>query len=109
MVPQHRPEDAAARADALCIQLDWFPGDGATRTSSMQVDWVKQYALDTGRQPAEPKTDQPDTNQHSGYKTAAATSADPAWRWVRRPAATSGTAGAPSGTPVAAVGGGPGR
>jgi hypothetical protein len=32
----------------LCIQLDWFPGDGATRTSSMQVDWVKQYALDGG-------------------------------------------------------------
>ncbi|MBW0105662.1 glycoside hydrolase family 16 protein [Pseudonocardia sp. KRD291] len=30
----------------LCIQLDWFPkGDGATE-STMQVDWVKQYAID---------------------------------------------------------------
>jgi hypothetical protein len=31
----------------LCIQLDWFPksGRGEVQTSTMQVDWVKQYAL----------------------------------------------------------------
>ncbi|MBA2309612.1 MAG: glycoside hydrolase family 16 protein [Pseudonocardiales bacterium] len=30
----------------LTIQLDWFPeGDGQVKTSSMQVDWVKQYPL----------------------------------------------------------------
>jgi licheninase len=31
----------------LCIQLDWFPGDrrGAVKRSTMQVAWVKQYAL----------------------------------------------------------------
>jgi licheninase len=31
----------------LCIQLDWFPneGRGAVQESTMQVDWVKQYAL----------------------------------------------------------------
>ena len=31
----------------LCIQLDWFPkeADGAVKTSTMQVDWVKQYTL----------------------------------------------------------------
>ncbi|HEX5812253.1 MAG TPA: glycoside hydrolase family 16 protein [Pseudonocardia sp.] len=31
----------------LCIQLDWFPRSarGQVKTSTMQVDWVKQYAL----------------------------------------------------------------
>ena len=31
----------------LCIQLDWFPKEarGPVKTSTMQVDWVKQYAL----------------------------------------------------------------
>ena len=31
----------------LCIQLDWFPKEtrGPVTTSSMQVDWVKLYAL----------------------------------------------------------------
>jgi licheninase len=31
----------------LCIQLDWFPKEarGPVTTSTMQVDWVKQYAL----------------------------------------------------------------
>jgi hypothetical protein len=77
----------------LCIQLDWFPGDGATRTSTMQVDWVKQYALDTGHQPSGNRKD-----QQSGYKTAALTTATaPGWHWIRHPAATSGSAGAPSG------------
>ncbi len=38
----------------LCIQLDWFPRSarGTVKTSTMQVDWVKQYALspaETGR------------------------------------------------------------
>jgi beta-glucanase (GH16 family) len=47
----------------LCIQLDWFPGDGASRTSSMQVDWVKQYSLDG-----------------SGADRAETAS----WRWARR-------------------------
>ena len=30
----------------LCIQLDWFPKGGGVKESTMQVDWVKQYALD---------------------------------------------------------------
>jgi hypothetical protein len=31
----------------LCIQLDWFPDEsgGEVQTSTMEVDWVKQYAL----------------------------------------------------------------
>jgi beta-glucanase (GH16 family) len=31
----------------LCIQLDWFPHDGRGKVtpSTMQVDWVKEYAL----------------------------------------------------------------
>jgi hypothetical protein len=28
----------------LCIQLDWFPKVGAVRQSTMQVDWVREYA-----------------------------------------------------------------
>lgn len=32
----------------LCVQLDWFPRDGSPRESTMQVDWVRQYALDGG-------------------------------------------------------------
>ena len=33
----------------LCIQLDWFPGSGrgSVQPSTMQVDWVRQYALDS--------------------------------------------------------------
>ena len=30
----------------LCIQLDWFPKGGDVQESTMQVDWVKQYAAD---------------------------------------------------------------
>ncbi|MHA6780087.1 family 16 glycosylhydrolase [Pseudonocardia saturnea] len=31
----------------LCIQLDWFPeGPGPVQQSTMEVDWVRQYALD---------------------------------------------------------------
>ena len=30
----------------LCIQLDWFPKGGSVQESTMQVDWVRQYALD---------------------------------------------------------------
>ena len=30
----------------LCIQLDWFPDGGTPRETVMEVDWVKQYALD---------------------------------------------------------------
>ena len=42
-----RTEIFPPRPMHLCIQLDWFPGDGddPVRTSTMQVDWVKQYAL----------------------------------------------------------------
>ena len=37
----------------LCIQLDWFPdGAGEVQESTMEVDWVRQYALD-------PEADQP--------------------------------------------------
>jgi beta-glucanase (GH16 family) len=34
----------------LCVQLDWFPEDGAgeVQESYMHVDWVKQYPLDPG-------------------------------------------------------------
>jgi hypothetical protein len=30
----------------LCIQLDWFPEGDTPKESTMQVDWVRQYALD---------------------------------------------------------------
>jgi licheninase len=35
------------RAMHLCVQLDWFPEDGAgeVQESQMHVDWVKQYLL----------------------------------------------------------------
>jgi len=30
----------------LCIQLDWFPKDGAAVTTShMYVDWVRRYPI----------------------------------------------------------------
>ncbi|MEJ3656995.1 glycoside hydrolase family 16 protein [Actinomycetes bacterium KLBMP 9759] len=53
----------------LCVQLDWFPEDGAAavKESTMQVDWVREYPLDTG-QAAEPggtrtpKTESADTD-----------------------------------------------
>jgi Glycosyl hydrolases family 16 len=32
----------------LCIQLDWFPKGGSVQRSTMQVDWVREYALDGG-------------------------------------------------------------
>jgi hypothetical protein len=92
----------------LCIQLDWFPGDGSTRTSTMQVDWVKQYALDgsgkTGGEQEDgagekPSSDHRADQQGSGYTTAALTvpSVD-GWRWVRRAgAATSGSGASPNG------------
>jgi beta-glucanase (GH16 family) len=31
----------------LCIQLDWFPEGSKPRESSMHVDWVRQYSLDS--------------------------------------------------------------
>ncbi len=36
----------------LCVQLDWFPGNGkgGVKPSSMEVDWVRQYALPEGDQ-----------------------------------------------------------
>jgi Glycosyl hydrolases family 16 len=38
----------------LCIQLDWFPnGAGNPKPSTMEVDWVRQYAHD-GSGPAKP-------------------------------------------------------
>jgi licheninase len=43
------------RAMHLCIQLDWFPGDGdgEVQESTMHVDWVKRYGLDAGEEPDE--------------------------------------------------------
>jgi hypothetical protein len=43
----------------LCIQLDWFPKSGRSevQTSTMQVDWVKQYALTPGA--ADPGAEDP--------------------------------------------------
>ncbi|MCX6462132.1 MAG: family 16 glycosylhydrolase [Pseudonocardiales bacterium] len=36
----------------LCVQLDWFPeGTGTVRESRMDVDWVRQYALDGAAEP----------------------------------------------------------
>ncbi|WP_224403684.1 glycoside hydrolase family 16 protein [Pseudonocardia sp. ICBG1034] len=32
----------------LCIQLDWFPKGGSGKETQMQVDWVRQYTLDSG-------------------------------------------------------------
>ncbi|MFG1637274.1 glycoside hydrolase family 16 protein [Pseudonocardia alni] len=32
----------------LCIQLDWFPKGGSGEETQMQVDWVRQYTLDSG-------------------------------------------------------------
>jgi hypothetical protein len=37
----------------LCIQLDWFPGNGRSgdvKPSEMQVDWVRQYPLPESEQ-----------------------------------------------------------
>lgn len=48
--PWFRTTDAATFPPGpmhLCVQLDWFPsGDGPVRESSMQVDWVREYAPD---------------------------------------------------------------
>jgi licheninase len=42
-----RTEIFPPRPMHLCIQLDWFPDEsgGEVQTSTMEVDWVKQYAL----------------------------------------------------------------
>ena len=42
-----RTEIFPPRPMHLCVQLDWFPedGDDPVKTSTMHVDWVKQYAL----------------------------------------------------------------
>jgi licheninase len=42
-----RTEIFPPRPMHLCIQLDWFPDEeaGPVQTSTMEVDWVKQYAL----------------------------------------------------------------
>ncbi|MEQ3554568.1 family 16 glycosylhydrolase [Pseudonocardia nematodicida] len=31
----------------LCIQLDWFPSGDSVQESRMEVDWVRQYTLDS--------------------------------------------------------------
>jgi Glycosyl hydrolases family 16 len=33
----------------LCVQLDWFPKGGPTTKSTMQVDWVREYATSVDR------------------------------------------------------------
>ena len=47
----------------LCVQLDWFPtgAEGEVQESSMQVDWVRQYAVDpASSEPADvPPAEQP--------------------------------------------------
>ncbi|MDT7581239.1 MAG: hypothetical protein QOK35_2503 [Pseudonocardiales bacterium] len=46
----YRVTDAAVQPPGpmhLCIQLDWFPEGGAVRRSTMQVDRVREYAVDT--------------------------------------------------------------
>jgi glycosyl hydrolase family 16 len=106
----------------LCIQLDWFPGDGATRTSTMQVDWVKQYALDGSAASGKPGPgkDAPSAAGPAGggYRTAAlGTRAGGGWRWERRSGgAASGGVPSPSGSRTGRAGvgdatgpGGPGR
>ncbi|MBC8091845.1 MAG: family 16 glycosylhydrolase [Pseudonocardia sp.] len=36
----------------LCIQLDWFPeGSGEVQESTMEVEWVRQYALEDATAP----------------------------------------------------------
>jgi len=35
----------------LCIQLDWFPKGDNPQTTTMQVDWVKQYPISGLAQP----------------------------------------------------------
>ncbi|WP_232661788.1 glycoside hydrolase family 16 protein [Pseudonocardia sp. TRM90224] len=51
----------------LCVQLDWFPGDGtaAVKESSMQVDWVRQYPFEPGQaaRPEPTRTPQPETTE----------------------------------------------
>ena len=50
----YRTADAAVQPPGpmhLCIQLDWFPKGGAVQRSTMQVDWVREYAVDPGAAP----------------------------------------------------------
>jgi hypothetical protein len=47
----------------LAVQLDWFPQDGRTRTSTMEVDWVKQYPYD---EDAQDTGGQKNTDDHDG-------------------------------------------
>ncbi len=39
------PAAIPSRPMHLCIQLDWFPQSGTPRTSTMEVDWVRQYPV----------------------------------------------------------------
>jgi hypothetical protein len=45
----YRTTDAAVQPPGpmhLCVQLDFFPKGGTVAPSTMQVDWVREYALD---------------------------------------------------------------
>lgn len=50
--PWFRTADCAVQPPGpmqLCVQLDWFPtADRPVRRSTMSVDWVREYAPDTG-------------------------------------------------------------
>jgi Glycosyl hydrolases family 16 len=48
--PWYRSTDAAVQPPGpmhLCLQLDWFPTGGPVQPSTMEVDWAREYALDT--------------------------------------------------------------
>jgi hypothetical protein len=42
------PAAIPSRPMHLCIQLDWFPGGDTAGTSTMEVDWVRQYPAPAG-------------------------------------------------------------
>ncbi|WP_300011841.1 family 16 glycosylhydrolase [Pseudonocardia sp.] len=57
----------------LCVQLDWFPtGDAEVQESSMQVEWVREYAVDA---PA-PVADDPAAGEEPGAAAPAADDPD---------------------------------
>jgi hypothetical protein len=64
----------------LCIQLDWFPdGAGEVRRSRMEVDWVRQYALEPAdEEPADDQPDQPDQPDQEVASTEPASVAEAA-------------------------------
>jgi licheninase len=57
----------------LCIQLDWFPGDGqgAVQESTMQVDWVRQYPLRVAESPVGPEPSQPSEPEPTAPQSSA--------------------------------------